>query len=132
MLPLAAPVAATAIMLNERDFPGRRWVSIALRTVHLAGVVLAAVGVVDGGAARLAAGFGLMLVSGLALYAIDLWHHPDLWREVAGVFVALKLITVVAMLLVPGLAAVLFWLLLVASSIVSHAPHAFRHTRILG
>lgn len=118
-------------MAGKRDFPGRRWLSIALRSLHLAGVVLAGVAVVGNGTPSFA-GVVLMLVSGLALYGIDLWHHPDLWREVAGVFVLVKVAMLVAMALAPDVGGLLFWLLLVSSSVVSHAPRVFRHKRILG
>ncbi len=118
-------------MVSRRVFPGRRWVSIALRAGHLAGVVLSAVGILGAGAPS-AAGVALLLVTGLALYGLDLWHHPGLWREVAGVFVLLKLAGVVAMALAPAAAAPLFWLLLLSSAVVSHAPHGVRHRRIVG
>lgn len=117
-------------MIRERDFPGRRWISIVLRTLHLTGVVLAAAGVV-GHAAPSVAGVLLMLVTGVALHALDLWHHPGLWREVAGIFVIFKLVVVLAMLMAPGAALPLFWLLVVSSSVVSHAPYAFRHNRLI-
>jgi hypothetical protein len=97
----------------------------------VAGVVLAAVGIFGGGT-HAAAGTALMLLSGFALFAVDLWHRPGLWREVAGAFVLAKLALIGVMMLVPAVAGILFWLLIVASSIVSHAPHAFRHRRILG
>jgi hypothetical protein len=49
--------------------------------------------------------------------------------ELAGLFIPLKLAGVAAMIVLPQLAAGIFWLLLVASSVVSHAPAAFRHLR---
>jgi hypothetical protein len=73
-----------------------------------------------------------MLMTGLGLFGIDLWHRPRLYREIAGAFVLVKLLVVVAMVLAPGIAGLLFWLLLVSSFVVSHAPRAFRHRRILG
>jgi hypothetical protein len=85
-----------------------------------------------GSAAPSAAGFELMLLSGFALTAIELWHHPTLWRDVAGVFIALKLPLMLAMLLVPTMAGPLFWLLLISSAIMSHAPREFRRRRIIG
>jgi hypothetical protein len=115
----------------RHEFPGRRWLSISMRTLHIVGVVLTAV-TIFGKGAHPAAGAVLMLVSGAALYAIDLWHHRQLWRELAGVFVAVKLTLLVAMLLVPEMAATVFWLLVVTSSVVSHAPRRFRHMRLLG
>jgi hypothetical protein len=125
------PVIPSQGMAGNRDLPGRRWLSISLRSLHLIGVVLAGVGLVGNGT-HSATGAALMLLTGLGLFGVDLWHYPDLWREVAGAFVFVKLLVVVAMLLAPGIAGLLFWLLLVSSSVVSHAPRAFRHRRILG
>lgn len=118
-------------MASKRDFPGRRWVNITLRSLHLAGVVLAGVGIFGTGT-HSAAGLILMLLTGFGLYGIELWHHPVFWREVAGLLTPLKLFTLVVMMLVPDMAGPLFWLLLVSSSVVSHAPYEFRHSRILG
>jgi hypothetical protein len=73
-----------------------------------------------------------MLASGAALFAIDLWHRRELWRELAGVFVGVKLALLAVMIAAPETAAFLFWLLVVTSSIVSHAPRTFRHVRLLG
>ena len=118
-------------MAGSRESAVRRWTSIVLRALHLAGVVDAALGVLGHGTPH-AAGIVLMLVTGFALYGIDLWQNHGLWREVAGVFIVVKLLGLAAMLALPAIAALLFWLLLIASSIVSHAPHSFRHRRIIG
>lgn len=115
----------------RRDFPGRRWLTIALRSVHLAGVVLVGAALLGSGIDRQAAAM-LMLVTGLALYAIELWSNPAHFGELAGVFIPAKLLLVLVMVLIPESAAVLFWLLLIASSVVSHAPGNFRHVRIWG
>jgi hypothetical protein len=48
-------------------------------------------------------------------------------REVAGAFVLVKLALVAWMALDPRQAVWVFWLLLVASSVASHAPKGFRH-----
>ena len=117
--------------MGKTDSPARRWTSIVLRSLHLAGVVDAALGVLGHGTPH-AAGIALMLVTGFALYAIDLWQNRGLWREVAGVFIVVKLLGLAAMLALPAIAALLFWLLLVASAVVSHAPYSFRHRRIIG
>jgi len=122
---------AGRVMTGNRELSWRRWLSIALRTLHIVGVVLAAIAFLGNGD-HAVAGVVLMLLSGFALFAIDVWQRPGLWREVAGAFIFVKLVAMVAMLLAPGMAALLFWLLLVSSSVVSHAPHGFRHRRILG
>lgn len=131
--------------MNDRnELPGRRWLSIALRTLHIAGVVDTAIGLfgqrgasllgsalmpASGGAPAL--GTTLMLVSGVGLFALDWWQDRNYWREVAGVFVLLKLLLLVAMMLLPRFAGALFWLLLLSSAVVSHAPRSFRHHRIV-
>jgi hypothetical protein len=117
-------------VIRHNDFPGHRWLGVALRTLHLVGVVLVGGGLLGAGAAFVS-GVALMLVSGIALFALDLWRRPDLWKEVAGVFVAVKLAVVAAMPLLPELAVALFWLVLVTSAAVAHAPRVFRHRRLL-
>jgi hypothetical protein len=131
MRPTPCQGLALETMVGTRDFSGRRWLTVALRSLHIVGVVLAAAGIL-GHAAPSSAGLALMLGSGLALHAVDVWQHPALWREVAGLFVVAKLALIVVMLLLPAIAAPAFWVLLVASSVVSHAPHDFRHRRIIG
>ena len=118
-------------MARQRDFPARRWLSIALRSLHLAGIALLAAAILGHGASSVAAA-ALVLVSGLAMYAVDLWQDPGIWRELAGVFVAAKLALVLLMALVPGLAVTLFWVLLISSALISHAPRDVRHRRIFG
>ena len=115
---------------GEPDLLWRRWLSITLRSFHLAAVVLAGVAIF-GSAAPSFAGFVLMLLTGFALTGIELWHHPTLWRDVAGVFIVVKLPLTLAMLLVPAMAESLFWLLLVSSAMMSHAPREFRRRRII-
>ncbi len=115
----------------KRDFRGRRWVNITLRSLHLTGVVQVGVAIFSNGTLSVA-GMALMLSTGLGLYGLELWHHFEFWRELAGVFSPVKLILLLVMLLVPDYSAPLFWVLLLASSVVSHAPWEFRHKRIIG
>jgi hypothetical protein len=119
----------------KREIPGNRWLSICLRSLHLVGIVLtgvalfapqAAISVPTGGAAL------LVLATGLGLFGIDLWRNPRHWRELAGAFIVLKLLLVLIMVFVPAAAHVIFWILLVASSTISHAPAAFRHLLLMG
>ncbi len=114
---------------NRRDFPGRRWLLVTLRSMHLIGVVLVGSALLSGHDEHRAAAAALMLVTGLGLYGIEVWSKPRHAVELAGLFIPCKLVGVAAMIVLPHLAATLFWLLLVASSIVSHAPANFRHQR---
>lgn len=111
-----------------RDFPGKRWLNLALRTLHLAGLVLLGAALLGSG--LVATGAGLVFASGLAMFALDTWSNPTHLRETAGFGVLVKLLLVGAMALLPAHALPLFWAVLVLSTLLSHAPGAFRHRRL--
>ncbi len=113
---------------DVRDFPGRRWLNLSLRTIHLAGIVLLGAALVGAGEVRTAA--WLTLISGLAMFAGDVWANPAHLREVAGFGVLAKLLLVAVMVAHPSLALAIFWAVLVLSTLLSHAPGALRHRRL--
>jgi hypothetical protein len=110
----------------KSDASFERWLSVALRTAHLAGVVWLGAAVVASQPADPRA-TALMAASGVALLLIDLRAGRIALRELAGAVVLLKLVLVVWMALDARQAAWIFWSLLVASSISSHAPKSWRH-----
>ena len=113
---------------NVRDFPGRRWLNLSLRTVHLSGIILLGAGLL--GAGNVTAGAWLTLISGLAMFAGDAWANPAHLREVAGFGVLAKLALVAVMAAYPSGALPMFWMILVLSTLLSHAPGAIRHRRL--
>ena len=113
---------------NVRDFPGRRWLNLSLRTAHLSGIVLLGAGLL--GAGNVTAGAWLTLISGLAMFAGDAWANPAHLREVAGFGVLAKLALVSLMVAHPASALPVFWAILVLSTLLSHAPGALRHRRL--
>ena len=113
-----------------RDFPGRRWLNLSLRAAHLAGIVLLGASLL--GAGEPGPGILLTLVSGLGMFAGDLWANPGHVREIAGFGVLLKLALVAVMAFHPPLALPLFWAILVISTLLSHAPGRLRHHRLFG
>ncbi len=113
---------------NVRDFPGRRWLNLSLRTVHLVAIVLLGAALLGGG--EISTGAWLTLFSGLGMFAGDVWSNPGHVREIAGCGVALKLLLVALMVFLPALALPLFWAILVLSALLSHAPGALRHKRL--
>ena len=113
---------------NKRDFPGRRWLSVSVRSLHLVGVVLLGIALLGSGDPNTAG--QMVLATGLSLYGMDLWCNPKHFGELAGVFILLKLLLVGAILAFPAAAVPLFWALVVTSSLVSHAPRPFRHIRV--
>ncbi|MDP3540128.1 MAG: hypothetical protein Q8S26_15650 [Azonexus sp.] len=113
---------------NVRDFPGKRWLNLALRSLHLIGIVLLGAGLF--GATEVSIGAKITLFSGLTMFAIDTWANPAQLREVAGFGVLVKLGLVGLMLLQPAWAPVIFWFILILSTLLSHAPGTFRHRRL--
>jgi len=113
---------------GKRDFPGRRWLGIGLRSLHLVGVVM--LGLALQAQREQATAGSLVLATGLAIFGMDLWSSPKHFGDFASVFIMLKLLLVGSMLAFPAAAIPLFWGLVVASSLISHAPAQFRHIRI--
>lgn len=113
---------------NLRDFPGRRWLNLSLRTAHIAGIVLLGAALL--GAGELPLGAWLTFISGLGMFAGDAWANPAHVREVAGLGVLVKLALVAVMALYPPASLPLFWTILVVSTLLSHAPGNLRHRRL--
>lgn len=111
-----------------RDFPGKRWLNLAARTAHLAGVVLFGAALL--GAGNIQTGAGILFFSGLLMFAIDLWATPSLIREVAGFGIIVKLALIGIAGTQPETALAVFWIVLVLSTVISHASGAFRHRRL--
>jgi hypothetical protein len=115
---------------NVRDFPGRRWLNLSLRTAHLAGIVLLGSALL--GAGEVTNGAWLTFFSGLGMFAGDAWTNPAHVREIAGFGVLVKLGLVAVMALYPPGALPVFWAILVISTLLSHAPGSLRHRRLFG
>ena len=113
---------------NVRDFPGRRWLNLGLRTAHLAGIVLLGAALL--GAGEITTGAWLTLLSGIGMFAGDAWANPAHVRELAGFGVLVKLALVAVMALYPPVALPVFWGILVISTLLSHAPGSLRHRRL--
>jgi hypothetical protein len=111
--------------------PLRRWLDVLLRSVHLVGVILLGAALlgapVAGGSAAAA-----VAASGLAMFALDTWSYPGHLRELAGAMVLAKLLLVVWMALDENVRPLLFWLVVLGSSVSSHAPARFRHWKLVG
>jgi hypothetical protein len=119
--------------MKMRELPGRRWLTVVLRTAHLAAVIwLGACLMAETPAAALRLAHGAVTLTGLAMFAVDLWCHPGHLRERAGAAMIVKLALIAAMAAAPSYALALFWIVVVWSAVVSHAPASFRHARLFG
>jgi hypothetical protein len=111
-----------------RDFPGKRWLNVALRTLHLLGIVLFGAALL--GSVSIPLGAAVTLVSGLAMFAVDTWANPAHLREVAGFGMLVKLALIALATVQATLALAIFWTLIILSTLLSHAPGNFRHRRL--
>jgi hypothetical protein len=106
--------------------PALRWLSVVLRGLHL-------VAVIGFGAAMLGAPLSLhqqsigVLLTGVAMLALDLWNKPRMLLEWSGVALVIKLGVVFVMMLNSEIQLPLFWVLVAWSAIFAHAPASFRH-----
>lgn len=109
-----------------RGSESERWISVLLRTVHLAAAMW--LGAMVLGAPVASAWPGpLVLGTGLVMLVLDLRARRIALNELAGASVLLKLALVAWLLLDPPRAALLFWVLVLLSSLTSHAPKNVRH-----
>lgn len=117
---------------DVRDFPGRRWLSVFLRGVHLVAVIKfsAIVLHVLPDSQPDYAGIAV-LVSGVLVWLLDLWYRPSHFLEGAGLSMVLKLMLLGWMMVVPSLREPLFWIIVAWSAVFSHAPSSFRNARLL-
>lgn len=113
-------------MAEAARFEGERWLSIALRSLHLAAVVWLGAAVLGGHG--LTRGPALaVLGSGVPMLLLDLRAGRIALGELAGAVVLLKLAMMGWMALDPAQSTWIFWSLLIVSSLSSHAPKGFRH-----
>lgn len=117
----------------QREFRGRRWLTVILRSMHIVVVIWLGACLMDAPiSASLESAHLWVFATGAAMFAVDLWHHPGHLRETAGLGMLLKLALIAAMAIAPAHALTLFWIVVVWSAIFSHAPGSFRHARIIG
>jgi hypothetical protein len=113
------------------DFPGRRWIIIVLRALHLVAVI-ALGALLLGAPAHPAWPIGTVasavLTTGFAMLILDVAADRRHLRTVAGLTALAKLALVGGLALSP--APWLFWIVVAISAIVSHAPASFRHAEL--
>jgi hypothetical protein len=113
----------------RRTFCGRRLFVNLLRTVHVVAMVGCGVGILTSAAFAGWRGYALALfASGLGMIALDRIANPEYFHQLDGLTAPLKLVSfaTLAWLLSPVVA---FWLVLVVSVLVAHAPGRLRHWR---
>ena len=111
----------------------RRWLSVILRCLHISAVMLLGASLHGASLTWPIGQIGLAaIISGAAMFALDLSGRTGRWREIAGFGVYGKLLVLLTIPLAPEFAKPAFWLVVVWSSFFSHAPASFRHRKLMG
>ena len=111
-----------------RSFAGKRWVSIGLRTLHLLGVAGLGGSILCGPSATAwTPSLALIVVSGLAMFALEIWASGVYLIQVRGQAMVAKLLLLAVVLLVPVTDVAVVVITILLSGVVSHAPASVRH-----
>lgn len=113
---------------KSRFLPAHRWINISLRTLHL-------IGIAGLGAGFFYAGvddawhnyFYLTLVTGLILALLSIWSNGIWLIQLRGQLILFKLLLLFMATLLPEMKFGLILLLIMLSSVVSHAPGEVRY-----
>lgn len=116
----------------QRDLPGKRWMVNLLRAAHLVGVAGVGAGVLAAWPFAQWQGYAMtLLASGLGILLLDWWTNPRHLAQINGLFVLAKLALMGWFVLQPGQRAWVFWIILVSSALISHAPASLRHRDVI-
>ena len=108
----------------------RRWLVVVLRAVHLIGVVGTGASLLGSlPDAQAEAFIALLLGSGVAMLFADAWSQRGYLHTRAGLAILIKLGLVTWFFLDPLRRITLFWIILIYTAIVAHAPARWRHRR---
>lgn len=111
----------------QRDFFGKRWLKITLRTLHLIGVAGVAGGILlDVPAASWQMYLLITVLSGVGFILLELWSNAIFIIQLRGLIIFVKLALLFYLYIEPQ-QSVIVLLVIVLSSVVSHAPGNFRY-----
>lgn len=117
--------------MTPRRFPGQRLVRVLMRTVHLGAVAVVLGGAIYG--ADLTQGLEILLISGMALAAEEVWRHGLGWFRFVQAWVVLtKLALFGIVLTIDAMQVPALWAALVLGALISHASGAVRQRALWG
>lgn len=111
-----------------RDFPGRRWLRVGFRSLHLLAIAGFVGGVVFGGPEPAVRGWlHAVLMTGGLLFATDLYRSCDCLRELRGAAMVGKLVLLGIAVAWPPVMLPVVVAIVLLSAVVSHMPSQYRH-----
>lgn len=121
------PVIRFLCPRESRQFTGKRWLKISLRTLHLVGIAGLAGGILFKLPVAQWHGYlVLTMVSGFCYLGLELWSNGIWFIQLRGITIFVKLGLVYVMMQHPDQA---WWvvIIIVLSSVISHAPGNVRY-----
>lgn len=73
----------------------------------------------------------LLMGAGIAMAGLERWSYPAYFAQLNGLTVLLKVLLLAAAGLLAGFNELLFWVVLLASVLIAHAPRPVRHRRLM-
>ena len=109
----------------------KRWIKISLRSLHLVSVAGVGGGILFGLDKTVWVNYWwLALASGVLMMAIDIVSNPVWLVQVRGLVIYLKLVMLAVMGAFPQWAGMLLLMVIILSSVISHAPGNLRYYSI--
>lgn len=114
---------------RSRQFPGKRWANILLRTAHLIGIAgCGASFLISQDSGALGTGyFQLALSSGMLLTLLSIWSNGIFLIQIRGQAILVKLILLGLIPFLPQIKAELFLSMIILSGLIAHAPGNLRY-----
>ena len=117
---------------GRHRFPGRRWVSITLRSLHLLGTAGVGGGFLYGAPESAWLPYLWILAgSGVAMAVLQSWGNPYWLVQLRGIAVLAKLALLGLLLWTPAPALPVFVLVILISGAIAHAPGDVRYFSVL-
>jgi len=117
---------------KSRIFKNNRWVKITLRTIHLIGITGVGAGAFFNLPDQQWRGFLILTsVSGILFVLLEVWINGIWLIQIRGVVLYVKFILLLCIPFLPTYESIIFIIVIVLASIISHAPGDVRYFSII-
>ena len=118
--------------VQTRKFKFKRWVKISLRTMHLIGIAgIGAFFFFDIPRTNFLPYLYLTVFSGISFVILEIWGNAIWLIQLRGVLLLLKIILLSLIPFVHGHEATILLLVIIISSVISHAPGDVRYFSVI-
>ena len=116
---------------ETRSFVGQRWVKISLRTLHLLGTAGVGGGILCDVSQQIWLPYlWLVLFSGFAFIAVEMWSNGVWLIQIRGLVVIIKILLISSLLFQENIGMFVLIIVIGISGVISHAPGNVRYFSI--